>query len=180
MKELQDMTLQELWELFPIDIKPHSDAYAAQFDAEKARLLKVCEDFAVRVSHVGSTALPIAAKPIVDILLQGKRENFDDLHRALASDGWQCMSVSAERRSYNKGYTPLGFADRVFHLHLREFGDCDEIFFRDYLLAHPEIAKEYEALKYSLLPLYRHDRDGYTAAKGAFVRKYTEIAKKDR
>ena len=85
--------------------------------------------------------------------------------------------------SFNKGYTENGFAERVFHLHLRYAGDNAELYFRDYLIAHPEIAKEYEALKRSLWKTYTHNRDGYTNAKTEFVNKYTAQAKsayKDR
>lgn len=34
-------------------------------------------------------------------------------------------------------------------------------------------------LKLSLWKNYEHDRDGYTEAKGDFIRKYTEIAKEE-
>ena len=79
--------------------------------------------------------------------------------------------------SFNKGYMEEGFADKVYHLHLRYAGDNDEIYFRDYLNAHPEVAKEYETLKLGLWKRFEHDRDGYTAAKSEFVTKYTELAK---
>lgn len=55
-------------------------------------------------------------------------------------------------------------------------GDNDEIYFRDYLCTHPEVTMEYEALKLSLQEPFRYNRDGYTAAKGDFVRKYTALA----
>ena len=87
------------------------------------------------------------------------------------------MSQSDARRSYNKGYTENGFAERVFHLHLRMAGDNDELYFRDYLNEHPQAAKEYEQLKLSLWKQYEHDRDGYTAAKAAFVARCTGAAK---
>lgn len=51
-----------------------------------------------------------------------------------------------------------------------------EILFRDYLRIHPAIAREYEALKQSLLPKYKYDRDGYTEAKSEFVRKVIRLA----
>lgn len=88
------------------------------------------------------------------------------------------MSVSDTRMSFNKGYTPEGYADKVFHIHFHRIGDNDEILFRDYLIAHPMAAKEYERLKLSLLPKYSHDRDGYTDAKSEFVRKIVGFAKK--
>jgi len=77
---------------------------------------------------------------------------------------------------FSKGYTPNGFAEKVFHLHLRKFGDNDELYFRDYLNEHPEIAKAYEILKLSLWKQYEHNRDGYTQRKTAFVNEYTQKA----
>ena len=56
-------------------------------------------------------------------------------------------------------------------------GDNDELFFRDYLNEHEEIAKEYEVLKLSLWKEFEHDRDGYTNAKTNFIKKYTNLAK---
>ena len=90
------------------------------------------------------------------------------------------MSQSKKRLSFNKGYTENGFADRVFHLHLRYAGDNDELYFRDYLIEHPDVAKEYEKLKLELWKKYEHNRDAYTEAKTEFVRKYTEKARKCR
>ena len=96
----------------------------------------------------------------------------------LESHGYICIKIeSDDRRSFNKGYTPEGFAEKVFHLHLRREGDNDEICFCDYLNDHPDIAKEYEELKLKLWKKYEHDRDAYTDQKTEFVRKYTEIAK---
>jgi GrpB-like predicted nucleotidyltransferase (UPF0157 family) len=71
---------------------------------------------------------------------------------------------------FNKGYTPDGFAERVYHLHIRYTGDWDELHFRDYLIAHPEAATEYAALKRRLFADYEFDRDTYTEAKGDFIR----------
>ena len=79
-----------------------------------------------------------------------------------------------------KGYTDSGFADRVFHIHVRNPGQNDELYFRDYLIAHPETAVEYAKLKRSLFKDYEHDRDGYTAAKGEFIRRITEKAKEGK
>lgn len=81
------------------------------------------------------------------------------------------------RQSYNKGYTKDGFADRVFHLHVQTIGDWNELYFRDYLIEHPEIAKEYEALKLQLKIKYEHNRDAYTDAKEEFVITYSKLAK---
>lgn len=64
----------------------------------------------------------------------------------------------------------------MFHLHLREFGDNDELYFRDYLNDHLEAARAYEELKLALWRPFEHDRDGYTKSKTAFVTECTHQA----
>lgn len=88
------------------------------------------------------------------------------------------MSEEPEWISLNKGYTQNGFADKVFHLHLRLMGDCDEIYFRDYLRLHPDIAQAYQKIKLSLWKEFEHDRNGYTEAKSDFIKKYIKEAGK--
>ena len=43
---------------------------------------------------------------------------------------------------------------------------------------HPQIAKEYEALKLELWKKYEHNRDAYTEAKTGFIRKWTTEARR--
>lgn len=95
----------------------------------------------------------------------------------LSMNGYICMNESEHRISLNKGYTENGFAEKVYHLHLRFAGDKDEIFFRDYLNAHPESAKQYEELKLNLWKQYEHNRNGYTDAKADFVGGIMKLAK---
>ena len=177
-KPLSEMTLQELWELFPITLTEHKSCWQAWYEEEKQTLAALLPS-QVRISHIGSTAIRhIWAKPIIDILVEVPEGiSMADIKTALVSGGYICMSETENRISLNKGYTNLGFAERVFHIHLRHSGDNDELYFRDYLNEYPGVAEEYERLKLSLWKEYEHDRDGYTNAKGAFVKKYTEQAK---
>lgn len=55
-------------------------------------------------------------------------------------------------------------------MHLKHCGDNDELYFRDYLIEHPDIAREYEKLKLNLWKEYEHNRDGYTNAKTEFIK----------
>jgi len=179
-KKLSEMTLEELWQLFPIFLTEHDQRWADMYLQQEASLrdLLKSEDI-LCISHIGSTAINgICAKPIIDILLEVTTGcDINDIASLLTENGWICMSRSAERMSFNMGYTENGFAERVYHLHLRRAGDRDEVYFRDYMNAHPEAAKEYEALKLRLWKEYEHDRDGYTAAKADMVRRYTTMAK---
>lgn len=175
-KPLSKMTLEELWELFPIQLTEHKECWRDWYQEEQEFLFSFLPKN-VRIYHIGSTAIKeIWAKPTVDIIVEAPLKDHPTIKSLLHEHGYSCMMQSEARMDFNKGYTPDGFAERVFHLHLREFGDHDELYFRDYLNEHPEIAKDYEQLKLSLWKPFEHDRDGYTEKKSEFVRKHTQMA----
>ena len=179
---LLKMSLQDLWQLFPINLTQHNPLWKEWYKEERSFLLKqLPSDEVVRLSHIGSTAVEqIQAKPIVDMLLEVKKEaSFQKLKELILQSGYLCMNKTNNRISFNKGYTINGFAERVYHLHLRYEGDNDELYFRDELLAHPSVARAYEMLKLSLWKPFEHDRDAYTAHKTDFVKQYTLIAKEE-
>ena len=177
-KSLSDMTLEELWQLFPIFLTPHQDVWQDWYQ-EEATILQTMLPPTAQLHHIGSTAIPgIWAKPIIDILVEVPGEgDLERVRETLVGNGYLCMSESSRRVPLNKGYTQDGFAQKVFHIHVRCQGDHDELYFRDYLTDHPEVAKEYEALKLGLWKRFEHDRDGYTQAKTDFVQRYTQKAK---
>ena len=182
-KSLSEMTLTELWELFPIQLREYNPRYPDWYEEEKTRILSLFPLTAVyRIHHIGSTAVNgLTSKPIIDILLEINTECQEEkILNLLQKDGWIQMSYqrSPMKISFNKGYTPEGFAKKVYHLHVRRPGDWDELYFRDYLQEHPDAAAEYAKLKQNLLNNFEHDRDGYTAAKTPFVCLYTEKARK--
>lgn len=179
-RNIKDMTLAELWELFPIILTSHNPDWSEWANEEILELSELLKAHGPVINHIGSTAIPnIQAKPIIDILVELNPDaDRSRIKEIMEAAGYICMSVSDSRMSFNKGYTPAGYADKVFHIHFHRTGDNDEIRFRDYLTAHPEVAKEYELLKLSLLPKYKNDRDGYTEAKSEFVRQTIERALK--
>ena len=178
---LEEMSLEELWQLFPIFLREHQDEWKEWYEEERLRLVSFLpEHQIVRLTHIGSTSIEtIWAKPIVDILLEiPKAADMAVMRDLLLQNGFLLMSESQGRMSFNKGYTPSGFAERVFHLHLRYEDDNDELYFRDYLQEHPAVAKDYEKLKLSLWKQYEHNRDAYTDSKTDFIKKYTKEAKR--
>ncbi len=172
-KRLQDMTLKELWELFPIVLVPHNPQWIGWAKDEMGLLSSILAEYKPIINHIGSTAIPnIQAKPIIDILVEISTDvKWIPIKNIMETNGYICMSESDTRLSFNKGYTPAGYVDKVFHIHIHRTGDKNEILFRDFLIAHPKSAKEYEQLKLSLLPKYKNDRDGYSDAKSEFVKR---------
>lgn len=180
-KALEDMSLEELWQLFPIFLEEHNKDWAAWYKEESRRIQSFLPaNQLLKMNHIGSTSVDgIWAKPIIDILLEIPRsEDMGSIKRKLLEYGYLLMSESEGRMTFNKGYTLQGFAERVFHLHLRYYGDNDELYFRNYLKAHPDVAKDYEKLKLTLWKKYEYNRDAYTEAKTDFIRRYTQKAKK--
>lgn len=180
-KQLSEMTLEELWELFPIILTEHQACWRGWYLEEAQRIQAFLSIPEMKLHHIGSTSIEaIWAKPIIDIMLEiSKQDSMEEAKEIFIQNGYICMHEELGRKSFNRGYTIDGFADRVFHLHLRYIGDNDELYFRDYMKEHVDLAAEYEKMKLSLWKQYKHNRDGYTEAKGAFIRKYTEEAKRE-
>ena len=177
-KALSEMTPEELWQLFPIYLTEHKDNWEAWYN-EEVKILQSLLQYDIRFHHIDSTTIKgIFEKTIVDILISAAMQSeIRQIAEILQKNGYIIMSSNENRISLNKGYTEDGFAEKVFHLHLRLKDDINEIYFRDYLNAHQDIAKEYEKLKLKLWKKYEHNRDAYTNAKTEFVKKYTELAK---
>ena len=180
-KELSEMTLEELWDLFPIFLVQHDDQWNEYYKEIESTMTDLLSGYPIkRISHIGSTAIQgIWAKNIVDVMVEiSEKADLEEIAHILEQNGFIKMSDEKRRISLNKGYTKRGFADKVYHIHLRYTGDNNELYFRDYLNEHPQIAKEYEALKLELWKKYEHNRDAYTEAKTDFIRKWTTEARR--
>lgn len=176
------MCREELWQRFPIILKPHNATYSTWYQEEATQLLHMLQQYTIfRMSHIGSTAVDgLIAKPIVDILLEISTPfDLNAVSEALQNNHWLVMSQDrlSQTIDLNKGYTMNGFAQKVYHLHIKPPGDWGELYFRDYLQQHPDVARQYEALKQRLQTEYQYNRDAYTDAKSDFIQAYTKKAK---
>ena len=179
--------------IYPIILSEYNPAWPEWYAEEKANLERLIGIKSIaRISHFGSTSVPgLTAKPTVDILLEIKEDaSVDKLIDALSSPEYIClnppdMPTPPPHLMFLKGYLSDGFAEKVYHIHVRYLRDLtnhaviwDELYFRNYLIAHPETAAEYAALKTRLHKGFEHNRDGYTNAKTAFIREVTDKARK--
>jgi GrpB-like predicted nucleotidyltransferase (UPF0157 family) len=113
----------------------------------------------------------LAAKPVIDILvgvrsLEGSRACFGRL-------GELEYLYAPYRGEEMHWFCKPDPSRRTHHLHLIPTNGerfRDELAFRDYLRAHADVAAEYGELKRRLAEEFRHDREGYTEAKGEFIR----------
>ena len=75
-KPLSEMTLEELWQLFPIFLIQHKEEWNHWYQEEEKRLLQLLPSKSIkRISHIGSPAVSnIWAKDIVDMLLEVSKD----------------------------------------------------------------------------------------------------------
>jgi GrpB-like predicted nucleotidyltransferase (UPF0157 family) len=170
-----------------ISIVPYDPNWPALFQQEKEHLLGCLpKELIRRIEHFGSTAVPgLWAKPIIDILVEvaSLEQTKEKIVPVLVSQGYEYFW----RPSLFKGQPFYAWfikrnlsCARTHHIHMVEcpFEQWDELFFRDYLIEHPQAADEYQALKLRLVKLYPNDREAYTKAKTDFIVKVTADAKR--
>ena len=184
-KQLDEMNGEELGRLFPIIISEHDPMWHALYLSEKTNLEQMIDlNNIVRINHYGSTSVcHLYAKPTIDILLEIKNDmDTEQVIYLLKGNGYNFSrqpSNPAPHMMFVKGYTPNGFCGQAYHVHVRYSGDWDELYFRDYLILYPKVAKTYGELKLQLKKKYEFDRDGYTSAKSEFIKSSTKQARKE-
>ena len=129
-------------------------------------------NIAVRVEHVGSTAVPgLAAKPILDLQLSVEAiEPRDRYVEPLARLGYLFVPAP-ESPDYHLFAKPAE-RPRTHHLHVCAAGSEHElrhIAVRNFLRAHPDEAARYEAPKRDAAARHPRDRVAYIDAKEAYV-----------
>lgn len=144
-----------------------AEDFIARFEAA-AKALRAALP-AADVHHIGSTALGIRAKPIIDILVAVPESvSFLSVVPALHGLGFYWVDYPGNT---SRWYFRLGFP-RKMHVHLVRQGSEEErthLLFRDRLLASEHLRREYEQLKVGLSNRFAHDRAEYGRAKSVFI-----------
>jgi GrpB-like predicted nucleotidyltransferase (UPF0157 family) len=136
-------------------IRPYDANWPSAFEREARTLRDAWEADLCALHHIGSTAIAgMIAKPVIDILAEVRSlEAIDAKDLAMQALGYQARGAYGieGRRYFSKKRTdPDGLG---FHVHAFARGSSEigrHLRFRDYLIAVPDAAKEYAALKLSL------------------------------
>jgi GrpB-like predicted nucleotidyltransferase (UPF0157 family) len=162
----------------PIVIIDHRPEWAAEYEALAQPLRAALGDLALRVDHIGSTAVPgLAAKDIIDIQVTVPMLSAT-LEQTFALAGYQ---LRAENARDHRPPTATGPADdwvkqyyqpaagmRPVHVHVRRAGSANgryALLFRDYLRATPLAAQAYEQVKRALAAFAPDGWDHYYDVK---------------
>ncbi|OSY86810.1 hypothetical protein WH52_14675 [Tenacibaculum holothuriorum] len=188
-KTLYDLTKDDWNTLFPIELSDHNPDWKVVFESEKNRILKSIDaKFINKIEHFGSTSIPnIKAKAYIDLLVEIPEEFLfnKELIESFSKLGYVYFEVPAREdidayMSFGKGYNLEGKKEQIFHIHMcpKENIMYNQLKFRDYLIEHPERAKEYENLKTELASKYKNDRGSYVLGKTNFVKVTLELYNK--
>jgi GrpB-like predicted nucleotidyltransferase (UPF0157 family) len=142
-----------------------------RFDDLRARIWPAVAGVADRIEHVGSTSVPgLKAKPIIDMTIVVRR-------RADVVPAIDCLATLGYRHLGN-----LDIEDREafqhpaglprHHLYVcpeGTIGIVNQLAVRDYLRAHPDVARRYGELKQRLATQFPNDIDSYVFGKTDFV-----------
>jgi GrpB-like predicted nucleotidyltransferase (UPF0157 family)/quercetin dioxygenase-like cupin family protein len=160
----------------PIEIAPYQPAWGARFDVLRRLLHEALGPLAIRIEHVGSTAVPgLEAKPIIDVdVVIADGSDFAAVRDRLMELGYAHRGQRGVpgREAFEAEWTAAGLADH--HLYVcRESAEelRRHLAFRDALVRDPDLAASYGRLKRVLARRFRHDREGYTDAKSGFIER---------
>lgn len=185
---LDDLTPEQIGKLFPVRVVPYNPNWKTLFEQEKALITNTLSGLKVlNVEHFGSTSvIGLAAKPTIDILVEVQHLSKNlkqSITKMLGTIGYGNMQNTdgENKMTFGKGYDKGDVDIQTYHVHIREksIKPQDEIYFRDYLRQHPNVRDEYSRLKYELAEKYQFNREDYTQAKTDFIKRVTELQKKE-
>jgi GrpB-like predicted nucleotidyltransferase (UPF0157 family) len=140
-------------------------SWPTEFEAIAVALRKALGPLAVRVDHIGSTAVPgLPAKDVIDVQVTVAALDRESLVPALARTGFVDQDIGTDHRppgatGPDDDWQKLLFkpaTGRPVNVHVRVAGRANQrypLLFRDYLRAHPDAAAAYARLKRGLADL---------------------------
>ena len=158
-----------------ISILPYNPAWREEFLQIGGLLRKYLGSMAIRIDHIGSTAVPnLAAKDIIDIQVTAAQLS-PALERALNLCGYQrILSIThdhvppgrdADPRQWEKWIFKPEPGARKVNVHVRLAGRHNQryaLLFRDYLRTFPDVALAYGQVKTALVRYHpEDDMDAY-------------------
>jgi GrpB-like predicted nucleotidyltransferase (UPF0157 family)/quercetin dioxygenase-like cupin family protein len=167
-----------------IVVSDYDEAWPTWFDAVCDRVWPAVRDVAVRIDHVGSTAVPgLAAKPILDIdIVVASPDDVGAVIERLAGLGYRWRGdLGVSGREAFARRTDDGLPRHHLYVVVEDNrAHLDHWLLRDLLRQDPVARERYGALKKRNAELADNDIDVYVAAKAAFVAELLARARADR
>ena len=162
-----------------ITVSDYNAEWPIKFYRESQAISAILTDNCIEIYHIGSTSVNgLSAKPIIDIMAVVKNLGAVDYTRdKFSALGYEWLG---EFGMAGRRYLRKGGDNRTHQIHIFAADDWHNIHrhlaFRDYLRAHGDVCRRYEALKRSLAAKFAYDIEGYCEGKDAFVKHIEELA----
>lgn len=165
-----------------VELENYDKKWKDDYKKEEKLLKKVLGDIIIEIHHIGSTSIEgLMAKPVIDILI-------------VINDFNEISKIEEILKDYdyeNRG--PQGVSDRFFfakgpevarshYIHFtypKSNTYYNQIYFKKYLIEHPEYIKKYCDLKQELAKKYADERPKYTQGKNEFISEVIRLAKEE-
>ena len=160
-------------------VEDYRQHWADDFTRLARRIRALVGPAAIRIDHIGSTAVPgLGAKDVIDLQITvGSLDRVDVVASPLRAagfrqDGALCFDVfhgkSTTDLELRKIFLREPEGERRAHIHVREVGRFNQryaLLFRDYLRAAEDARAAYEQLKREAARIYPDSIDGYLQLK---------------
>ena len=160
-----------------IEIVEYRPGWAEEFRGIEGQLREALQGLALRIDHIGSTAVPgLAAKDIIDVQVT-VRDFTPELEAAFERAGYTQLEYKQDHRPPGAVGPDRDWEKRMFrpapggrkiNLHVRRAGSANgryALLFRDYLRAHPLASGGYARAKMALAEHGPEDWDLYYDVK---------------
>ncbi|MGH3829839.1 MAG: dephospho-CoA kinase [Pseudonocardiaceae bacterium] len=163
----------------PVLVAP-DDSWPRQAQRVIARVGGVAAERALRIDHIGSTAVPgLDAKDVLDVqvvvadLEVGKRLAVELSAVGLVTMAGRWRDNARDGSTWDKAYVTNADPARDVNCHIRPVDSPtwrDAVLLRDWLHAHPDDARDYAEFKHRLAKRQWDSIDAYASAKTPFIR----------
>ena len=160
-------------------VEDYRQHWVDDFTRLARRIRALVGPVAIRIDHIGSTAVPgLGAKDVIDLQITvGSLDRVDAVTSPLGAAGFRQDEALCFDVFHGKSTTDLELrkiflrepeGERRAHIHVREIGRFNQryaLLFRDYLRAAEDARAAYEQLKREAARIYPDSIDGYLQLK---------------
>jgi len=160
-----------------VELSDPDPAWPHRYAEEAARIETALISLQPVVEHIGSTSVPLRAKPIIDIQVAVPEASVGQAIVELQALGYEHHGQGAVRGRDHLTRRDAGTPSINVHVFAAHSSLLDDNrIMRDYLREHPDAAADYAAVKQRALDQGYADLPSYSHAKGEYVAALRESA----
>lgn len=165
-----------------VELAEYNSNWKKEYEKEEKLLKEVLGERIIEIRHIGSTSIEgLMAKPVIDILVViNSLDEITEIEEMLKPYDYENRGQQgvSDRYFFAKGPEDA----RSHYIHFVEPNSktyYNQVYFKRYLIEHPEYIKKYCDLKQELAEKFADERPKYTAGKNEFITNVISLAKEE-